>query len=99
MSARIGYRLLGTAAALCLASAAMGAPITYIFSVTATSGPLSGTSASGTFAYDSSTATPGFHGGGGFRNAQAQRLNALTQHEASGMRRVLHRHMVLLPFL
>jgi PEP-CTERM motif len=34
-------------------------PITYNFSVTATSGPLDGTTASGTFSYDSSSIVPG----------------------------------------
>lgn len=39
--------------------AAHATPISYIFSVTATTGTLAGTTASGSFSYDSSSITPG----------------------------------------
>ncbi|MGH7030825.1 MAG: hypothetical protein ACREEZ_10405, partial [Stellaceae bacterium] len=39
------------------------APVNYDFSITATSGPLSGTTATGTFSYDTSSIVPG-----GFNN-------------------------------
>src|SRR5207248_5406957 len=32
-------------------------------------------------------------GGGGIRDRQAQRLNALSQHKAAGVRWILHRHV------
>jgi hypothetical protein len=44
---------------LSAAGAAKATPITYDFTVTATSGPLNGTVAHGTFSYDSSSIIPG----------------------------------------
>jgi hypothetical protein len=56
---RLNNRLLAAAAGLALTIAVMptaeASPITYAFSVTATSGPLNGTTASGTFTYDTSS--------------------------------------------
>ena len=56
---RFTHSFLGTVAGLALALTlvpdAMAAPFSYVFSVTATSGPLSGTTAAGTFSYDSSS--------------------------------------------
>jgi hypothetical protein len=43
--------------------AADATPVNYTFSVTATSGPLAGTTAPGTFSYDTSSIVPG-----GFNN-------------------------------
>ena len=54
----------GLALALTLVPDAVATPINYVFSVTATSGPLSGTTAAGTFSYDSSSIVPG----GGFND-------------------------------
>jgi hypothetical protein len=49
----------GLLLALLLLRAADAAPLNHAFSVTATSGPLAGVTASGTFSYDSSTVVPG----------------------------------------
>lgn len=49
----------GLALALTLVPDAVAAPISYVFSVTATSGPLNGVTAAGTFSYDSSSIVPG----------------------------------------
>jgi hypothetical protein len=55
-------RIIATSVACCFAFGAVPAgatPITYEFAVTATDGPLSGTSSSGTFTFDSSIVPPG----------------------------------------
>jgi hypothetical protein len=64
MSMNFGSRaaclvLAATAAAAFVAPAAEATPITYDFTVNVTSGPLSGTSSSGSFSYDSSSIVPG----------------------------------------
>jgi len=58
---RIANYLIGALAAssiLLIAPTAAGAPFTYEFTVTATSGPLTGASSTGFFSYDSSGLTP-----------------------------------------
>ena len=61
-------RLLAAAVGLALTIAMMpeaeASPVTYSFSVTATTGTLSGTTALGTFTYDTSSIVPG----GGFKD-------------------------------
>jgi hypothetical protein len=48
-----------TALALFLGCQAQAAPITYVFTVTATQGPLNGSISIGTFTFDTSSITPG----------------------------------------
>jgi hypothetical protein len=50
---------IAAAAMLAMSAAATGSPITYDFTVNATSGPLSGDTASGSFTFDSSTIPSG----------------------------------------
>src|SRR5438034_1239057 len=50
---------VGLALALASIDAADASPIDYTFSVTATEGPLSATTAAGTFSYDTSSIVPG----------------------------------------
>jgi hypothetical protein len=49
---------IGLAMTLALPSTAQAIPVTYEFSVTATTGPLTGATASGTFTYDTSSIVP-----------------------------------------
>jgi len=49
----------GLALAIGLASKLEASPVNYTFSVAATSGPLAGTTATGTFSYDTSSIVPG----------------------------------------
>ena len=59
---QFSYHLLTVVVGLALAAAipkAEATPVTYSFSVTATSGPLDGTTAAGTFSYDTSSIVPG----------------------------------------
>jgi hypothetical protein len=72
---RLNNYLLAAAVGLALTLPSIGAadasPVNYMLSVTATSGPLNGTTASGTFSYDTNSIVPG-----GF-NANAGLLTAL----------------------
>src|SRR5215472_15642660 len=55
----VSVLLAAFALALTVGGIANASPITYDFTVTATSGPLSGTIEHGTFSYDSSSIVPG----------------------------------------
>jgi len=61
---------VGLALGLAFIPAAHATPITYAFTVTATTGPLAGSISSGTFTYDSSAIVPGgFNAGTGLFSA------------------------------
>jgi hypothetical protein len=70
---RFSTCILNTAAGLALGvmliPAARATPVNYTFLVTATSGPLSGTTASGTFSYDTSSIVVGSNGNTGLLTA------------------------------
>lgn len=76
--AKIKLVALATAAALVLAPAAQASTISYDFTATVTAGPRTGTVASGSFSYDSSSITPGdINNGAGLLTALAFTFNGI----------------------
>jgi len=55
---RVCAPIAGLALLFLLSSPAIASPITYVFTVTATAGPLNGTVANGLFSFDSGSITP-----------------------------------------